>query len=88
MLPKLKTRTAPKVEPTALPPPKTVEEISGYIARARTDSHKRLAGYLAQVKGVCDAVEPGEMPDIPEFLQRKRPGRQSLRRREAETRRT
>jgi hypothetical protein len=72
MLPKLKTRIAPRVEPAALPPPKTVEELPAYIARARTDSEKRLARYLAQVKKVCDAVKPGEMPDIPEFL-RKRP---------------
>jgi hypothetical protein len=73
MLPKLKTRIARKVEPAALPPPKTAEEIPAYIARPRTDSEKRLAGYLAQAKEVCDAVKPGEMPDIPEFLQRKRP---------------
>ena len=71
MLPKLKTRIAPKVEPTALPPPKIVEEISAYIERARTESEKRLAGYLAQVKEVCDAVKPGETPDIPEFLRRR-----------------
>lgn len=50
--------------------PKRVEEIPSYIERARTDSEKRLAGYLAHVKKVCDAVKPGEMPDIPEFLQR------------------
>ncbi len=73
MLPKLKTRIAPKVEPTALPPPKTVEEIPAYIERAKTESEKRLAGYLVQVKEVCDAAKPGDMPDIPEFLQRKRP---------------
>jgi hypothetical protein len=73
MLPKLKTRTAPKSETSALPPPKTVEEIPAYIERARTESEKRLADYLAQVKKVCDAVKSGEMPDIPEFLQRKRP---------------
>jgi hypothetical protein len=72
MLPKLKTRIAPKVEPIALPPPETVEEIPAYIERARTESGKRFAGYLAQIKEVCDAVKPGEMPDIPEFL-RKRP---------------
>jgi hypothetical protein len=67
--------------------PKRVEEIPSYIERAQTDSEKRLAGYLVQVKEVCDVVKPGEMPYIPAFLQRKRPGRQSLRRREAETRR-
>jgi hypothetical protein len=53
--------------------PKRVQEISAYIERAKTESEKRLAGYLVQVKEVCDAVKPGEMPDIPEFLQRKRP---------------
>jgi hypothetical protein len=53
--------------------PKRVEEIPSYIERVRTESEKRLAGYLAQVKKVRDAVKPGEMPDIPEFLQRKRP---------------
>ena len=73
MLPKLKTRIAPKVEPAALPPPKTVKEIPAYIERAQTDSEKRLAGYLAQIKKNCDAVKPGEMPNIPKFLQRKRP---------------
>jgi hypothetical protein len=71
MLQKLKTRIAPKVEPTALPPPKTVEGIPAYIERARTESEKRLASYLAQVKEVCDAVKPGEMPDIPEFLRKR-----------------
>jgi hypothetical protein len=53
--------------------PKHVEEIPAYIERARTESEKQLAGCLAQVKKVCDAVKPGEMPDIPKFLQRKRP---------------
>jgi hypothetical protein len=52
--------------------PKRVEEIPAYIELARTEPEKRLAGYLAQVKEVCDAVKPGEMPDVPEFLQRKR----------------
>jgi hypothetical protein len=71
MLPKLKARTAPKFERSVLPPPKTVEEIPAYIERARTESEKRLASYLAQVKEVCDAVKPGEMPDIPQFLRRR-----------------
>jgi hypothetical protein len=53
--------------------PKRAEEIPAYVERAKTESERRLAGYLAQVKEVCDAVKPGEMPDIPEFLQRKRP---------------
>jgi hypothetical protein len=55
--------------------PKRVEEIPAYIARAQTESEKRLAVYLTQVKKVCDAAKPDEMPDIPEFLQRKRPPR-------------
>jgi hypothetical protein len=50
--------------------PKRVEEVSAYVERARTDSEKRLAGYLVQVKEFCDAVKPGDMPDIPEFLRR------------------
>jgi hypothetical protein len=48
--------------------PKRVEEIPAYVERAKTE--KRLAGYLAQVKEVCDPVKPGEMPGIPEFLRR------------------
>jgi hypothetical protein len=50
--------------------PKRVEEIPAYIERAKTESEKRLAGYLVQVKEVCDPVKPGEMPGIPEFLRR------------------
>jgi hypothetical protein len=53
--------------------PKRIEEIPAYLARARTESEKRLADYLAQIKEVCDAVRPGETPGIPKFLQRKRP---------------